>query len=114
MSSKWENVKKTVKGTLSNAAATTRKFTKIGKVKLGKMSIKKSIGSTYRKLGEEVYDQVSDGTKGDISSSKKVKNQIAQVNQLKQSIRNKDEEIATIRKGSVPQTETDNDTDART
>lgn len=106
MQSKWENFKKTVKGTMSDAAATTKKFTKIGKVKLGKRSIKKSIDSTYRKLGEEVYDQVSDGTKGDISHSKKVKNQIAQVNQLKQSIRNKDEEIATIKKESTPPSET--------
>lgn len=106
MSSKWENVKETVKGTLADAAATTKKYSKIGKVKLGKMSIKKTIDSTYRKLGKEVYDQISDGTKGDISDSKKVKNQIAQVNQLKQSIRNKDEEIATIKKDSGPASKT--------
>ena len=111
MPSKWENVKKTVKGKLSDAAATTKKYAKIGKAKLGKMSIKKSINSTYQELGAEVYDQISDGTKGDVSNSKKVKNRIAKVNQLKQSIKDKDREIEKIKKGSVLQTETDEDAD---
>ena len=107
MPSNWENIKNTVKGELSSAAATTKKYARIGKAKFGKLNIRKSMNNTFQELGVEVYNQISDGTKGDISKSKKVKNRIAKVNQLKQFIEDKDLEIETIKQGSVPQTGTD-------
>ncbi|PIZ65841.1 MAG: hypothetical protein COY19_07510 [Candidatus Marinimicrobia bacterium CG_4_10_14_0_2_um_filter_48_9] len=92
--------------TLSDAKAAAKKYTQIGKAKIGQLSMNKSIDSTYHDLGEEVYDQVSDGAGGNISRSKKVKGQVAKVNELKHAIKNKDKEIKAIKKVSAPPSKT--------
>ena len=111
MPSNWENIKKTVKGELSDAAATTKKYYKIGKVKLDKMNINNSLNDTFRELGIKVYNQITEEIKGDIRHNPKVKGLIEKVNQLKQLIKDEELEIEVIKKGSVPQTRTDEDTD---
>ncbi|MBN2011038.1 hypothetical protein JW960_16945 [candidate division KSB1 bacterium] len=112
MPSNWENIKRTVKGELSSAAAASKKYARIGIANISKMNIRKSMDSAYQDLGEEVYNQVSDGTKGDISKSKKVKKQIAKVNQFKQSIEDKDLEIETIKQDAVSEIKTDDDSNS--
>jgi hypothetical protein len=111
MPSNWENIKKTVKGELSGAAATTKKYLKVGKVKLDMMNINNSLSDTFRELGVEVYDQITEEIKGDIRHNPKVKSLIEKVNQLKQFIKDEELKIEGIKKGSVPQTKTDEDTD---
>ncbi|MDW7681071.1 MAG: hypothetical protein SCK70_10935 [bacterium] len=111
MSMNWENIKKTVKGELSDAAATTRKYFKIGKGKMDVRKINNSLNDTVRELGIEVYNQITEEIKGDIRHNPKVKSLIEKVNQLKQSIKDEELEIEAIKKGPVPQTKTDEDTD---
>ena len=48
MTANWKNIKKTVKDELSDAAATTRKYFKIGKSKLEIMDTNKSLNNTYQ------------------------------------------------------------------
>ena len=111
MPSNWENVKKTVKGELSDAAATTKKYFKIGKVKLDMMNSNNSLNDTFQELGIEVYNQITKEIKGDIRQNPKVKSLVEKVNQLKQFIKDEELEIEVIKKGSVPQTKTDEATD---
>jgi len=106
MPSNWENIKKTVKGELSDAAVTTRKYFEIGKVKLDEMHINNSMDNTFQELGIEVHNQITEETQGDIRHNPKVKSLIEKVDQLKQLIKNGELEIDVIRKGSVPQTKT--------
>jgi hypothetical protein len=103
MPSNWENVKKTVKGELSGAAATTKKYFKIGKVKLDMMNSNDSLNDTFQELGIEVYNQITKEIKGDIRHNSKVKSLVEKVNQLKQFIKEEELEIDVIKKGSVPQ-----------
>ena len=107
MPSNWDNIKKTVKGELSDAAATTKKYVQIGKVKLDMMDVNNSLNDTFRELGIELYNHITEETKGDIRHNPKVKTLIDKVNQLKQSIKDEELEIEVIKKGSVPQTKTD-------
>jgi len=107
----WENIKKTMKDELSDAADTTRKYFKIGKVKFDKMNINNSLNDTFRELGIEVYNQITEEIKGDIRQNPKVKSLIEKVSQLKQFIKDEELEIKEIKKGSVPQAKTDEDTD---
>lgn len=111
MPSNWENIKKTVKGELSDAAATTKKYFKIGKVKFDKMNINNSLNDTFRELGIEVYNQITEEIKGDIRHNPKVKSLIKKVNQLKQFIKDEELDIEVIKKGSVPQTGKDKKAD---
>jgi anti-sigma28 factor (negative regulator of flagellin synthesis) len=98
MPSNWENIQKTVKGELSNAAAATKKYFKIGKVKLDAMSINNSLNDRFRELGIEVYNQITEEIKGDIRHNPKVKSLIEKVNELKKSIKDGELEIEEIKK----------------
>jgi hypothetical protein len=111
MPSNWENIKNTVKGELSDAATTTKKYFKIGKGKLDMMNINNSLNDTFRELGIEVHNQITEEIKGDIRHNPKVKNLIEKVNQLKQSIKDEELEIEGIKKGSVPKTKTEKEPD---
>jgi hypothetical protein len=109
MSVNWENIKKTVKGELSDAALTTKKYLKIGKGKLDVMGINNSLNDTFRELGMKVYTQVTEEKKGSIRNNPEVQSLIEKVNQLKQSIKDGELEIEEIKKGAVAQTNADAD-----
>ena len=111
MPSNWEKIKKNVKRELSDAASTTKKYTKIGKVKFDMMNMNNSLNDTFKELGIEVYNQITDEIKGDIRHNPKVKDLIDKVNHYKQFIKDEKVEIEVIRKGSVPKTKTDEDAD---
>jgi len=111
MPSNWEKIKKAVKGELSDAATTTNKYLKIGKGKFDKMNMNNSLNDTFREIGIEVYNQITEEIKGDIRHSQKVKSLIEKVNQLKLFIKDEELKIEVIKKGFVPQTKTDEDTD---
>jgi hypothetical protein len=110
MPSNWENIKNTVKGELSDAATTTKKYLMIGKGKLDVMNINNSLNDAYRELGK-VFSQLGEETKGIIRSNPEVKSLIEKIHQLKQSIKDEELEIEGIKKGSVPATKTDANTD---
>jgi uncharacterized protein YdcH (DUF465 family) len=111
MPSNWEKIKKTVKRELSDAAATTKKYSKIGKGKYDKMNMNNSLNDTFRELGIEVTNQITEDIKGDIRHNPKVKSLIEKVNQLKQSIKDEELEIEMLKKGSVPQIKKDAEPD---
>jgi hypothetical protein len=106
----WNNIKKTVKDELSDAATTTKKYLKIGKAELDKMNINDSLNETFRELGINVYNQITEEAKGDIRNDPKVKSLIEKVNQLKQFIKDKELKIEAIKKASIPPTRTNEDT----
>ena len=107
MPSNWDKFKKTVKGKLSDTAAMTRKYYKIGKGKLDMRKINSSLNDTFRDLGIEVDNQISEEIKGDIRHNPKVKSLIEKIKQLKQFLEDEKLEIETIKHGSVLQTGTD-------
>jgi len=96
----WEKIKKTVKGELSDTAATTRKYFKIGKGKLDIMNINNSLNETFRELGVEVDNQIRKETKEDIRQNPKVISLIEKIKKLKQDIKNDKLEIEMIKKGA--------------
>lgn len=111
MPSNWENIQKTVKHELSDAAVTTKKYFKIGKVKLDVMNSNNSLKDTFRELGIEVYSQITEDIKGDIRDNPKVKSLLEKVNQIKQTIKDEELKIEGIKKESVPQTKSDAEAD---
>jgi hypothetical protein len=99
MSSNWENFKKRVKGELSDVTVTARKYFKIGIGKLDMMKINNSLNDTFRELGIEVDNQITEEIKGDIRHNPKVKSLIENINQLKPFIREEELKIGVFKKG---------------
>ncbi len=114
MTTNWQNIKKTVQDELSGAAATTRKYFKIGKSKLDIMDTNKSLHHTYQELGIEVDKLINEGTKKDIRQNPKVINLIAKIKVLRQDISDDKLEIKVTRKGHISKAKTDKGSVART
>ncbi|MBN1552082.1 hypothetical protein JW979_11455 [bacterium] len=102
MPSNWEKIQNKVKDELSDAAATIKKYFKIGKGKMDVRSINHLLNDTFQELGIEVCNQITTEKNGDIRQNPKVKSLIEKINQLKQSIKDEELEIKEIRKGAVP------------
>ncbi|MBN2202090.1 hypothetical protein JW777_09075 [bacterium] len=93
MSLRWDKIKKSIKGELSDAAATTNKYMKIGKVKLDMANSTHSLNDVFKEIGMEVYGELANHQYGDIRKNVKIKNLIEKVDQLKQSIKEEAEKI---------------------
>ena len=98
MPTMWEKIKKTAKHELSDAAAKTGEYAKIGKAKLDIMNLNNSMNHTFQELGTEVFTQITEGIKGEIPQNPKVKGLVQKINQLKQSIKEKELEIEAVKK----------------
>jgi hypothetical protein len=97
MKSKWENFKKTVKGELSDTATTTKKYFKMGKIKLDLNKINNSLNDTYRDLGMEVFTLITSDAKEDIRKNPKVTDLIKNVNELKKLMKDDKTELGEIK-----------------
>jgi hypothetical protein len=109
----WENIKKTARNEVSDAAATIWKYLKIGKSRLDRLNTNKSLNKTYRELGIETDKQINDDAKQDIRKNPKVINMINKIKVFKQDIIDNKLKIKTIRKGSVIQPKMDEVIDHR-
>ena len=97
MSSKWDNIKNTVKDELSDAVTTTKKYYKIGQGKLDIRNINNSLDDTFQELGIKLYNQITEDIKGDIRHNPEVKSLIEKINQLKQNVKEEELEIKEIK-----------------
>ena len=94
----WEDVKKTVKQGLSVAAEKTEEYTRIGKIKVDIMGIKKDIDKTYREMGMGVYELLDKKQAAAIAKDKILLELKVKIDNLKQTLKDKEAEIEEIRK----------------
>lgn len=98
MSLHWDKIKKSIKGELSDAAATTNKYMKIGKVKLDMANSTHSLNEVFKEIGMEVYGELANDQNGDIRKNLKIKSLIEKVDQHKQSIQEEADKIDSLKK----------------
>ncbi len=98
MAAFWEDLKRTVQQGLSVAAEKTEEYTKIGKIKMDILSIKKEIDKTHRELGQRVSALIDDKKADSMGSDGKVKELKDNLNSLKKNLVAKDAEIEEIKK----------------
>jgi len=106
-SSLWEDIKKTVKEGFSTAAEKTEEYTKIGKLKVDILNIKRNIDKTYTDLGRDVYSLIKGAQKNDLAKNEKVAKHIKQIDELKAKLKAKEAEIDAVRKESAAKEQPD-------
>lgn len=106
----WEDVKKTVKQGLSVAAEKTEEYTRIGKIKVDIMGIKKDIDKTYREIGTCAYELIHKKQADGIAKDETILNLKKKVDTLKKNLAAKEEEIEKIRKENPDIKDADIDT----
>ena len=101
----WEDIKKTVKEGVSVAAEKTEEYTKIGKVKVDILNIKRNIDKLYEDLGKEVYGLLSSGKKGDFSGNPKVDALFNKLKDQQAALKKKESEVESIKKDVAAKTQ---------
>lgn len=97
MSLHWDKIKKSIKGELSGAAATTKQYMKIGKVKLDMANSTHSLNEVFKEIGMEVYGELANHQYGDIRKNLKIKNLIEKVDHHRKSIKEEGEKIDQLK-----------------
>jgi hypothetical protein len=97
MAGLWEDVKKSVKQGLTIAADKTEEYTKIGKVKLDVLNLKRDIEKTFKEIGMEVFDLLGQPKKANIGENAKVKELANKIVDLRKALELKEGEIEKIK-----------------
>lgn len=101
MSPLWKDIKKTLKEGVSIAAEKTEEYTKIGKVKVEILNVKRNIDKTFAELGQEAYDLIKKDKTSPLAQNDKIKKLTATIEDLKKSLKEKEAEIETIKKEAI-------------
>jgi len=113
MPSLWDDIKKTVKEGVAVAAEKTEELRKIGKVKVDTINIRRSLDKGFKDLGTEVYDFLASGKKTAVNQSAKVKELVNVIDGLKESLKQKEEEIELIKQEAAAKKTGDQDKPAK-
>lgn len=94
----WEDFKRTVTSGFNVAAEKTKEYTKIGKLEIDIINLKRSVDKSMSELGRNTYQIYKSGKKADISEDGNVKKVVKKIDDLKSEIAAKEKEIADIKK----------------
>ena len=94
----WEDLKRTVTNGFNVAAEKTKEYTKIGKLEIDIINLKRSVDKSMSELGRNTYQIYKSGKKADISEDGNVKKVVKKIDDLKSEIAAKEKEIADIKK----------------
>ena len=93
----WNDLKNTLKTGFNVAAEKTEEYTKIGKLKVDIMNLKRTLDKHYTDLGKEAFELINKGKEGDFSTNAKVKGFVGKIKELSKTIKDKDAEIEKIK-----------------
>ena len=95
----WEEVKKSVQKGAEVAAEKVSQYSRIGKLKMDQLILKRRIEKNYTAAGLRVYEFVKDN-KADSIPAKLVEEFVLEIDKSQEEIENLDEEIAKIKEES--------------
>ena len=105
MGSLWEDIKKTVKQGVSVAAEKTEEYTKIGKLKVEIMNMKRNLDKTFAELGQEAYTNLKGSKKGDLTKNEKITELLSKIDDQKAALKGKEDEIEALRQEDSSQSD---------
>jgi len=93
----WNNIKKGLMEGIHTATDKTSEYTKIGRIKIDILGVKKEIEEKLLELGGRLYDQVVEKDKYDIQGDKYIMQLIEQVKELENELKKYSEELTRIK-----------------
>lgn len=98
MADRWEVYRQKVSEAFTKLADTTQRFTKIGKIRVDILSLKKEIEHQQILLGQRVYQLVKDGQADQIATDEVIQDHVSRIDELKEQVAAKEAEIEELRK----------------
>ena len=97
MSSLFDDITKGIKEGITVVADKTDEFTKIGRLKVEIVSIKRNIEKKFTELGGRVYHAITVDKVGDIGDDAEVKRLVSDLGDLEQKLNDKNAEIEKVK-----------------
>jgi len=94
----WENLKKGFIEGLQTASDKTSEFTKIGRIKIDILGVKKEIEEKLIELGGRIYHRIQEEQNYDIFSEKNIIQLIERIRELEEELNKYDEELKRLKK----------------
>ncbi|OQX95051.1 hypothetical protein B6I21_07435 [candidate division KSB1 bacterium 4572_119] len=93
----WEDFTKMFKKGVTVVAKKTDEYTKIGKIKVDIIGIKRDIDKQFTQLGGKVYQLIAEENDTKIASNEDVKEIVNKVKELSGNLADKKEELERVR-----------------
>ncbi len=93
----WDDLSNQIKKGISTVAKKTDEYTKIGKIKVDIIGIKRDIDKKFNELGGKVYQLIAEENNSKVAANEEVKKIIESVKQLNQSLEEKKNELERVR-----------------
>jgi len=102
MANLWEDIAKTIREGVGTVVEKTEELTKIGKIKVNILNIKRRIEKDFTELGGKVYHLIVEEKKTEIATDKAVQRIVERVKELENQLQNKNRDIEKVKsKASV-------------
>ncbi len=98
MADRWEVYRQKVSEAFAKLADTTQRFTKIGKIRMDILSLKKEIEHQQILLGQRVYQLVKEGQAEQIAGDEVIQDHVSRIDELNEQVAAKEAEIEELRK----------------
>lgn len=106
----WDDIAKTIREGVDTVVEKTEELTKIGRIKVDLINIKRNIDKNFSELGGKVYHLIVEEKKTQIASDSEVKKIIDSIKILEKELKDKESEIEKIKaeanKGAKPAAKT--------
>jgi len=98
MASLWDDIAKTIREGVDTVVGKTEEYTKIGKIKIDIINIKRNVEKNFSELGGRVYHLLAEQNKTQISADKEVKKIIDSIKLLEKELQDKKDEMDKVGK----------------
>ena len=103
----WEKIRKSIIEGVSVATEKTEELTKLGKVKLEILNIKRKISKAFAELGGITYDSIKTGNTDEVIKSSNVKELVNTLKGLETELDAKEQAFEEMKKKPEAEEETD-------
>lgn len=93
----WDDIAKTIKDGVTTVAEKTEELTKIGKIKVDIIGIKRNVEKNFAELGGKVYHLIVEEKESEIASHKEVQEIINRIKDLEKKLQQKNEELEKVK-----------------
>ena len=100
----WEDLSRVFKKSVSVVAKKTDEYTKIGKIKVDIIGIKRDIDKQFNSLGANVYRLIVEESNTRVASNEEVKKILEKTKELNKTLTEKKEELEKVREQYAEET----------
>ncbi len=97
MANLWDDIARTIRDGVDTVVEKTEELTKIGKIKIDIINIKRNVDKNFSELGGKVYHQIVEENKTKVTDQKDIQDIIESVKILQKELEEKNLELKKIK-----------------